>query len=106
MAVSKFNKGIIISVFFFSWTLLYYEKLSIRKEQVIGLRTGRLSSPPNRPTKGNSHMELLPKPNKLKNKPEQVSPKNTGRNVQTTLRKNVQRMFAYYMAKSAKYPFI
>ncbi|MCI1786014.1 MAG: hypothetical protein LKI59_07760, partial [Bacteroidales bacterium] len=41
-------------------------------------------------------MGLRPKLNKLKNKPEQVSPKNAGRNVQTTLRKNVQRMFAYY----------
>ncbi|MCI1785260.1 MAG: hypothetical protein LKI59_03855, partial [Bacteroidales bacterium] len=51
-------------------------------------------------------MGLRPKLNKLKNKPEQVSPKNAGRNVQTTLRKNVQRMFAYYTCSSVTIPFL
>ena len=50
---------------------------------------------------GSSYVRLLPQPYKLKNKPGLVIRKNGKASVETTLRKNVENIFAYYTSLSS-----
>ena len=58
--------------------LLYRCEVISLLAQATGLKTGRLSSPPNRPLMGSSYVGLLPQPYKLKNKLGQMSRKSHG----------------------------